>query len=95
MIVSSALSLMLTLGSVLVPPDGCSVVAIEDDGRAFATCTDPHTWFEFDPTGTHTGRWSLIPSEPPDLPPFRAQSDARETNSEGAPPLVRGAEARS
>ena len=66
-IVSSALSLLLTLGGALVPPIGCSVVAIEDDGRAFATCPDPHTWFVYDPQLTHNGLWSLTHDEPPEL----------------------------
>jgi len=52
-IVSSTRSLMPTCGDVLIPPGGYSAVAVEVDGPAFATCTDPHTWFEFEPTGTH------------------------------------------
>jgi len=84
MIVSSALSLMLTLGGVLVPPDGCAIVAVEDDGRAFATCTDPHSWFVFDPKVTHDGLWSLTRTEPPELASLRTQSDAHETISEDA-----------
>jgi len=66
-IVSPALSLMLALGSVLVPPEGCSVVAVEDDGRAFATCTDPHSWFVYDPNLIRGGLWSKTSYEPPEL----------------------------
>jgi hypothetical protein len=66
-IVSPALSLMLVLGSVLVPPEGCSVVAVEEDGRAVAACTDPHTWFVYDPELTHDGLWSITHEEPPEL----------------------------
>ena len=65
MIVSPGLSLMLTLGAVLAPPDGCAVVAVEEDGRAFATCTDPHTWFVYDPALIHGGLWSQTSYEPP------------------------------
>ena len=67
MLVSPALSLMLALGSVLVPPEGCSVVAVEEDGRAFATCTDPHTWFVYDPDLIRGGLWSKTSYEPPEL----------------------------
>jgi hypothetical protein len=55
MIVSAALSLMLTLGAALVPPDGCSVVAAWLDGRAVAECADGETWFVYDPTLTRDG----------------------------------------
>jgi hypothetical protein len=58
---------MLTLGAVLVPPDGCAVVAVEEDGRAFATCADPQTWFVYDPELTDNGLWSLTLDEPPEL----------------------------
>jgi hypothetical protein len=71
-IVSSTLSLMLTLGGVLVPPDGCAVVAIEEDGRAFATCTDSHSWFVYDPEVTDDGLWSLTRDEPPELAASRS-----------------------
>ena len=67
MIVSPALSLMLTLGAVLVPPEGCSVVAVAEDGRAFAACADPHTWFVYDPELTDDGLWSLTHNAPPEL----------------------------
>lgn len=67
MIVSPVLSLLLTLGGVFVPPDGCSVVAVAEDGRAFATCTDPHTWFVYDPDLLRGGLWSQTSYEPPEL----------------------------
>jgi hypothetical protein len=75
--VSSALSLMLALGSVLVPPEGCSVVAVEEDGRAFAACTDPDTWFVYDPDLIRGGLWSKTSYEPPELASFKAQSTER------------------
>ena len=64
MIVSAALSLMLTLGAELIPPDGCTVVAAWPDGRAVAECADGETWFVYDPTLTRDGLWSLTRSEP-------------------------------
>ena len=67
MIVSPALSLMLTLGAALVPPIGCAVVAVAEDSRAFAACADPHTWFVFEPELTHDGLWSITREEPPEL----------------------------
>jgi len=67
MLVSSALSLMLSLGAVLVPPDGCAVVAVEENGRAFATCTDRHSWFVYDPEEAGNGGWSSMPGEPAEL----------------------------
>jgi hypothetical protein len=73
-IVSPALSLMLVLGSVLVPPEGRSVVAVEENGRAVAACTDPDTWFVYDPELTHDGLWSKTSYEPPELASFKAQS---------------------
>lgn len=72
MFVSPALSLMLTLGAVLVPPDGCAVVAVEEDGRAFATCADPHTWFVYEPALTHDGLWSITRDEPPEVAALRS-----------------------
>jgi hypothetical protein len=61
---SSALSLMLTLGGALVPPDGCWVVAVAEDGSAVAACTDPHAWFVYDPELTHDALWSLTHEAP-------------------------------
>ena len=69
MIVSPALSLMLTLSGGLVPPDGCAVVAVEEDGRAFAACADDQTWFVFEPELTHDGLWSLTHEAPPGMAP--------------------------
>ena len=75
MIVSPALSLMLTLSGGPVAPEGCAVVAVAEDGRAFATCADPHTWLIFNPEITHDGLWSLTHDESPELetPRFVAQ----------------------
>ena len=75
MIVSSALSLMLTLGGALVPPDGCTVVAVYQDGHAVAACTDPHVWFVYDPELTHDGNWSLTHAKPPGLRQWPRQRD--------------------
>jgi hypothetical protein len=83
--VSSALALMLTLGGVLVPPDGCSVVAVAEDGSAVAACADGQTWFMFDPDPTHHGLWSLTHTEPPGLSSFP------DLAAEGDPDLARGA----
>jgi len=58
---------MLALGSVLVPPEGCSVVAVEEGGRAFAACIDPDTWFVYDPDLIRGGLWSKTSYEPPEL----------------------------
>jgi hypothetical protein len=73
-IVSPALSLMLALGSLLVPPEGCSVVAVEKDGRAFAACTDPDTWFVYDPDLIRGGLWSKTSYEPPELAALRTRT---------------------
>jgi hypothetical protein len=67
MIVSAALSLMLTLGAELVPPDGCAVVAAWPDGRAVAECADGETWFVYDPDLIRGGLWSKTSYEPPEL----------------------------
>jgi hypothetical protein len=66
-IVSPALSLMLSLGGVLVPPEGCTVVVVAEDGGAVAACMDPHTWFVYEPELTHDGLWSLTHDKPPEL----------------------------
>jgi hypothetical protein len=72
MVVSAALSLMLTLGGVLVPPDGCHIVAAWEDGTAVASCVDDQTWFVFAPDITRDGQWSLTHVEPPQLEAFEA-----------------------
>ena len=64
MIGSSALSLMLTLGGALVPPDVCWVVAVAEGGSAVAACTDPLTRFVCDPELTHDALWSLTHEAP-------------------------------
>jgi hypothetical protein len=74
MLVSTALSLMLTLGAGLVAPDGCEVVAVWEDGSAVATCSDGNTWFEYDPDITRDGLWSISRSEPPELVALRAET---------------------
>jgi hypothetical protein len=58
---------MLTLSGALVPPEGCSVVVVAEDGGAVATCTDPHTWFVYQPEITRDGLWMLTHDEPPEL----------------------------
>jgi photosystem II stability/assembly factor-like uncharacterized protein len=65
MIVSAALSLMLTLGAGLTAPDGCQIVAVSEEGNAYASCADGKTWFVYDPDITHDGMWSLVRGEPP------------------------------
>ena len=71
MLVSTALSLMLTLGAGLVAPDGCEVVAVWDDGSAAAECADGETWFVYDPDITADGMWSLVRHEPTGLVELR------------------------
>jgi hypothetical protein len=83
MIVSAALSLMLTLGAELVPPDGCAVVAAWPDGRAVAECVDGATWFVYDPDLIRGGLWSKTSFEPPELAPVREQSHKLETDRRG------------
>jgi hypothetical protein len=63
---------MLTLGGALVPPDGCAVTAVEEDGRAFAACADSQTWFVFEPELTDDGLWSRTRYEPPELKVLRS-----------------------
>ena len=72
MVVSAALSLMLTLGAGLTPPDGCRVVAVEEDGSAVAACADGETWFVYDPELTRDGMWTIARDEPPELALFQA-----------------------
>src|SRR4051794_1100649 len=85
-IVSAALSLMLTLSGALVPPDGCAIVVVAEDGSAVAACTDPHTWFVYDPELTHNGLWSLTHTEPLGLVAFHDLSP----NDLGLASVVRG-----
>lgn len=73
-IVSPALALMLALGGMLVPPDGCSVVAIEEDGSALATCPDRPAWFVYNPDEAGGGRWTEMRG---DLPGFALPSPGR------------------
>jgi hypothetical protein len=84
LIVSPALSLMLTLGGVLVPPDGCAVVAVEEDGRAFATCADDQIWFVFEPELAHDGQWSMTCEEPSELAGPRPSTNHPEPDAESA-----------
>src|SRR3954453_12699035 len=86
-LVSAALSLMLTLGGQLVAPDGCSVVAVWDDGSAVAACTDHHTWFVFEPHLTRHGLWSLTHEEPPGLPSFQDPAPEHESDVASAAPV--------
>ena len=67
MIVSAGLSLMLTLGAALTPPDGCRIVAVGEAGDAVAACADGETWFVYDPEITQDGLWTLSREEPPQL----------------------------
>jgi hypothetical protein len=83
-IVSPALSLMLTLGAVVVPPDGCTIVAVEEDGRAFAACADGQTWFVFEPELTHDGLWSLTHEAPPELATSRFSGQEPENDAHRA-----------
>lgn len=46
MVVSAALSLMLTLGAGLPAPDGCQIVAVSEEGDAVAACADGETWLD-------------------------------------------------
>jgi hypothetical protein len=82
--VSPALSLMLTLGGVLVPPDGCAVVAVEEDGRAFAACADDLIWLVFEPEVTHDGQWSITCAEPSELAGPRPSTNQPEPDVESA-----------
>jgi hypothetical protein len=75
-IVSAALSLMLTLGAGLVPPDGCEIAAVWDDGSAVAACADGKTWFVYEPDVTQDGLWSLVRDEPPALLSLEKQPSA-------------------
>jgi hypothetical protein len=85
MLVSTALSLMLTLGAGLVAPDGCEVVAVWDDGSAAAECADGETWFVYDPDITADGMWSLVRHEPTGLVELRQDaSDPREMRTNPA-----------
>ena len=72
MIVSAGLSLMLTLGAGLTPPDGCQVVAVADEGNAVAECADSETWFVYDPAITRDGLWTISRDEPAELAALRA-----------------------
>lgn len=83
MVVSAALSLMLTLGGELVPPDGCSVIAAWPDGSAVAACVDGGSWFVYEPDLTRDGMWSLTRSEPPELAPPRRLSREPDTDRHG------------
>ena len=83
MIGSSALSLMLTLGGALVPPDVCWVVAVAEDGSAVAACTDPHTWFVYDPELTHDALWPLTHEAPLKLASPRHGVEARTCGVDG------------
>ena len=83
MIVSAALSLMLTLGAELIPPDGCTVVAAWPDGRAVAECVDGATWFVYNPDLIRGGLWSKTSYEPPGLAPLHEQSHKPETDRRG------------
>ncbi len=74
MVVSTALTLMLTLGAGLVAPDGCEVVAVWEDGSAVAACSDGNTWFEYDPDMTRDGLWSISRREPPELVALREET---------------------
>lgn len=67
MIVSAGLSLMLTLGATLTPPDGCQIVAVGYEGNAVAACADGETWFVYYPDVTRDGMWTLSREEPPVL----------------------------
>jgi hypothetical protein len=58
MIVSAALSLMLTLGAEVVA---------WPDGHAVAECADGETWFVYDPDLIRGGLWSKTSHEPPEL----------------------------
>jgi hypothetical protein len=80
MVVSAALSLMLTLGAELVPPDGCSVIAGWPDGSAVAACADGESWFVYEPDLTRDGLWSLTRSEPPGLAPLGELSRDSDTD---------------
>jgi hypothetical protein len=82
-IVSAALSLMLTLGAELVPPDGCSVIAGWPDGSAVAACADGESWFVYEPDLTRDGLWSLTRSEPPGLAPLGELSRGSDTDRHG------------
>ena len=83
MVVSAALSLMLTLRGELVPPDGCSVVAAWPDGSAVAACADGESWFVYEPDLTRDGLWSLTRSEPPGLAPLVGLSREPDTDRHG------------
>ena len=83
MVVSAALSLMLTLGAGLVPPDGCSVIAGWPDGSAVAACADGESWFVYEPDLTRDGLWSLTRSEPPGLAPLGELSRGSDTDHHG------------
>ena len=75
---SSALSLMLTVGGALVPRDGCWLShGLAEDGSAVAACTDPHTWFVYDPELTHDALWSLTHEAPAELASPRHADKAR------------------
>ena len=67
MVVSAALSLMLTLGAGLTAPDGCQIVAVSEEGDAVAACADGATWFVYDPGITRDGLWTMTRDEPPEL----------------------------
>ncbi len=83
MVVSAALSLMLTLGAGLLPPDGCSVIAAWSDGSAVAACADGESWFVYEPDLTRDGLWSLTRSEPPGLAPLWELSRESDTDRHG------------
>ena len=67
MVISAALSLMLTLGAGLPAPDGCQIVSVSEEGDAVAACADGKTWFVYDPDITRDGLWTMARDEPPEL----------------------------
>lgn len=79
MVVSAGLSLMLTLGAVLTPPDGCQVVAVGEEGSAVAACADGETWFVYDPDVTRDGMWTIFHGEPPELAALQGRRGAAES----------------
>jgi hypothetical protein len=85
MFVTTALSLLLSLGATLVAPEGCQIVAVWEDGSAVAACADGNTWFEYDPDLTRDGLWSISRREPPQLVALRqATSEAMSQRDPGA-----------
>jgi hypothetical protein len=67
MVVSAALSLMLTLGAGLTAPDGCQIVAVSAEGDAAAACAGGETWFVYDADITRDGLWTMTGDKPPVL----------------------------